>query len=83
LQGTEHDRNASPIHFRIIQVGSKCYPFFARFDAPLLANGEQVAAIMRPHAPPRAIGPGRTTILDDFCDKILEPAALKPVVTWC
>lgn len=81
LQGTDHDRSASPIHVRIIQVGSKCYPFFARFDAPLLADGEQVS-IRQPHSLPQPVGLGSQRILDDFCQQVLEKVAMKPVVAW-
>jgi CRISPR-associated protein Cmr1 len=80
FQGQEHDRNASPIHIRIIQIGEKCYPFFARFDAPLLANGEKVA-IKPKSAPHIPIGIGSRKILDDFCKTILDPASIKPVMT--
>lgn len=81
FQGQEHDRNASPIYIRIIQIGEKYYPFFARFDAPLLANREQVAIQNKP-ATPTPIGIGSQAILNDFCTTVLDSEAVKPVVTW-
>lgn len=77
FQGQDHDRSASPIHIRIIQIGDKYYPFFARFDAPLLAKGEKVA-IKPKSAPHIPIGIGTQKLLDDFCKAVLEPAAVKP-----
>lgn len=76
FQGDPHDRNASAIHIRIIQIGAKCYPFFARFDAPLLAKGEQVAIKGIRGKPNMPVGIGTQTILDDFCTKVLQPAAI-------
>lgn len=42
FEGEEHDRSASPIHIRIVQIEENFYPFYIRLDAPLLENSEQI-----------------------------------------
>jgi hypothetical protein len=38
IQDKEHDRNASPIHILIVQIGNLCHPFYVRLNAPLLVS---------------------------------------------
>lgn len=78
FQGVEHDRNASPVHLRIIQIGPMCYPFFARFDAPLLRPGEQIA-VGKTGSLPNPFG-ASAPILDAFCGKLA--AASFGEVAW-
>lgn len=66
FQGEDHDRNASPIYIRVIQIGSKCYPFFARFDTPILEPGERVAYRGNSLSNPAPLASG-ASILDNFC----------------
>lgn len=42
FRGNAHERSASPIHVRIVQIGDEAYPFFAWLPAPLLAPAEDV-----------------------------------------
>lgn len=42
FEGEEHDRSASAIHIRIVQIEENFYPFYIRLDAPLLENSEQI-----------------------------------------
>lgn len=91
FQGKDHDRNASPVHIRIIQIGSKCYPFFARFDAPILKAGEQVVGMSPkrkvPCTPPLSLptpSSANSSILDEFFQQLTDPTKKLtfPPVPW-
>jgi len=42
FEGEEHQRNASPIQIRIINIAGKCHPLYIRLDAPFLKDNEKV-----------------------------------------
>lgn len=43
LDGKERrDRNASPIHIRVVKIGGYYYPLYIRLDAPFLKIGDRV-----------------------------------------
>lgn len=44
FQGQEHDRNASSVFVRVIQIENRCYPFFAFLSSPLLSPQEKIVA---------------------------------------
>lgn len=76
FEGKEHDRSASPLLIRIVEINGDCHPLFALLDAPLLAPGEHVAEQRSGGAGWKP--PGRT-LLDTFCTNVLKPAAVKEV----
>lgn len=43
FQGADHDRSASRVWVRIIEIGDRCHPFCAFLTAPLLPDGEMVS----------------------------------------
>lgn len=59
----EHERSASPIHIRIVEINGKCHPFYILLDAPLLPKGEKIKASDR-SSPPADQPDG--AILDTF-----------------
>jgi CRISPR-associated protein Cmr1 len=77
LQGKEHDRSASSLFIRIVEIGTECYPFFALLDAPLLAPNENLAEQGSPSPGWTPPGP---SLLSDFCINVLKPAAVREVV---
>lgn len=42
FEGERHERNASPIHIRIININGACHPLYIRLDAPFLEDNEKV-----------------------------------------
>jgi CRISPR-associated protein Cmr1 len=76
FQGKPHDRSASPLIIRIVEINGCCHPFFALLDAPLLAPNENVAE--QKGSGPGWVPPGRA-LLDTFCTTVLKPAAVKEV----
>jgi len=40
--GGDHDRCASPLFIRVVQLGNCCYPLFVHLPAPLLPAGEKI-----------------------------------------
>ncbi len=42
FQGAKSNRSGSPVWIRIIEIGNKCYPFFAFMSAPLLPSHEKI-----------------------------------------
>jgi len=38
----DHDRSASPIHIRVVEIAGKCHPFFIRLDAPLVPSDTKI-----------------------------------------
>lgn len=43
FEGTrKHQRSGSPVWIRIVEIGNKCYPFFAFMSAPLLPPQEKI-----------------------------------------
>ncbi|MBI3358801.1 MAG: type III-B CRISPR module RAMP protein Cmr1 [Nitrospirae bacterium] len=87
FQGTTHDRSASPLWIRIVEINGKCHPFFALLNARLLAQGEKVADqkdVQTAKRNNRPVSPSynapANTILQTFCSKELEPNALE--VRW-
>lgn len=91
FQGKDHDRNASPVHIRVIQIGGTCYPFFARFDVPILMDSEQVIGVRPkgkvPCTPPLSLPShscSASSILDEFFHTLTDPTPplTYPVVAW-
>jgi len=76
FQGMEHDRSASPLFIRIVEIGGLCYAFFALLNASLLESGEK---IKEQHDGKYSWTPPDRQILHDFCNKKLKPASLKEV----
>jgi CRISPR-associated protein Cmr1 len=76
FQGKEHDRSASPLFIRIVEINGKCYPFFALLDAPLLALDEKIKE--QNEKDPTWPQPSRA-ILNEFCQKELLLKAIKEV----
>jgi CRISPR-associated protein Cmr1 len=79
FQGKDHDRSASPVHVRIIEIGQQCYAFYAVLGAPLLATGEQVKE-QSDKGGRNAKAPPERAILDDFRNTVLKPIATE--VRW-
>jgi len=67
--GVEHERNASPIHIRVIKIGSAYHPMYIRLDAPQLKIKDK-----------RGTYPNKgDSILDVFCSKKVKPAGYREV----
>lgn len=79
--GNEHDRSASPLFIRIIEINGRCHPFFAILDVAFLAPGEKVkeqtdergrnSKSMKPSG-----------ILADFCKVLKAKAVDMKEVPW-
>ena len=87
FQGVEHERSASPLFIRIVEINGKCHPFFALLNAPLLAPNEKVAdkedvRKAKKNSTPLKYSyqPPTNKILQKFCTSEIEPKALK--VLW-
>jgi CRISPR-associated protein Cmr1 len=87
LQGVEHDRSASPLFIRIVEIDGKCHPFFALLNSPLLAPNEKVAdqrdvqqARRNATTPLYSYKTPPNNILQTFCACALKPNAWE--VTW-
>ncbi|NUO10015.1 MAG: hypothetical protein HUU08_15305, partial [Candidatus Brocadia sp.] len=42
FDGEKHDRSASPIYIRIVQIGENFHPLYIRLDSPLLEDKELI-----------------------------------------
>lgn len=87
FQGVTHDRSASPLWIRIVEINGKCHPFFALLNAPLLGTNEGVAdqndvrnAKKNNTQVRNSYGVPTNTILQTFCTTALKPHALE--VKW-
>jgi CRISPR-associated protein Cmr1 len=74
FQGEKHDRNASPVHIRIIQIGDRAHPLFVWIDAPLLSDEENVKDAFGSY--PK----NSTSILDSFWKEVLKTRGTE--VSW-
>jgi CRISPR-associated protein Cmr1 len=75
FRGAIHDRNASPLFFRAVEIGHRIHPMALLLPAPLLAPNERLRE-ERGRMEMRI--PGRE-ILDEFCDSVLKPKAVREV----
>lgn len=76
--GASHDRNASPLFVRVVEIGKECFPFYALLNAPLLARGEQIREQKDRDAKFLLPVPSKQ-ILNKFCDEVLRKWALREV----
>lgn len=67
FQGHPYERNASPLHIRIVKIGDVCNPLFILLDAPLIAVKEQ-----KDKEGQNAKKPPTPNILNTFCDTVLK-----------
>lgn len=68
MVGKEHDRSASPIHIRIVQIGNAYHPLYVQMDAPLLAPNEKIKVVVGKKEDSLRLS--ASTILDDFWNKL-------------
>jgi len=87
FHGTKHDRNASPLFIRIVDIKGKCHPLFALLDAPLLESNEKIADQKDIQIAKRSGNKLKysydipsTQILKSFCESVLKPEA--EVIKW-
>jgi CRISPR-associated protein Cmr1 len=73
--GTEHDRMASPLWIRIVQIGSLYHPLFISLNTQFLGPKEGVTDKKGPEILTKPTG----RILDDFLNTIIKLRALPEV----
>ena len=76
FQGKDHDRSASPLLIRVVEIAGRCHPMVVLLRAPLLAPGEKLHE--KGGKQPLAL-PSRA-IVEDFCDSIVAPQAIGEVL---
>ncbi|RJQ27281.1 MAG: type III-B CRISPR module RAMP protein Cmr1 [Peptococcaceae bacterium] len=81
FEGEIHNRSASPLFVRIVQINDKYHPFFALLKAPLLSSGEKIKARAKTKKENECfLEPADSNILTRFCDQELKPKSLPEVI---
>jgi len=75
MGGKEHDRSASPIHIRILQIGDAYHPLYIRLEAPLLAPNEKIKVVVGRKED--ILEPPSGTILDDYWKELPNGEGMK------
>ncbi|MBT9174944.1 MAG: hypothetical protein DDT22_00610 [candidate division WS2 bacterium] len=75
FEGEKHERNASPIHIRIININGACHPLYIWLNAPFLDDKERVKDKHGSYPKPS------TTILKDFW-KYMINGNKGEIITW-
>jgi hypothetical protein len=76
FEGTEHDRSASPLHLRVVQIGAQCHAFTLLTQAPLLAPDEK----LREQRGRNAFAKPDRTLLNRFAEHLKQKGALERVL---
>ncbi|MBI5207100.1 MAG: type III-B CRISPR module RAMP protein Cmr1 [Candidatus Firestonebacteria bacterium] len=66
----DHERSASPIHIRIVEINNLCYPLYIKFDAPIIKNIKEEKDSIKYTL-------SDSNILDKFCNEKLEPCSIR------
>jgi hypothetical protein len=64
FEGATHNRSASPIHIRVVEINDACHPLYIRMDSPLLAINETLKN--------NQLNPGTLNILDVFWTELCK-----------
>lgn len=82
FEGTQHDRSASRLHLRVVQLGQGCHALAIVTTAPLLAPGEELREQRRggPPGARYAFRPPGRRLPDDFADRLKSKGVIEQVL---